>query len=628
MDKNMYTKKSIETLSPLEFTRLKPQIYCGSTEYSTQLLIEIVSNAIDEYNLGHGKEIEITIDNEKGFVSVRDYGQGIITNNFREDGITTLEAAFSILNTSGKYREDGTYEGTSLGSYGIGSKLCCFLSHKCNVTSYYKGTLEHITFIEGVFSNRETKKTKEKDGIYVSWNPSEEFFTHTEVELSKIKDLFNTLSCLCSGLKITLCTNDDFEVFQSKRGLEDLIDDSSEILTKRLVINKELDKYKLNLVMTYTSNYSSSIIPYVNAGLTESGPHITQLKSVLTRELNKFFKKKKWIKDENLSGEDIQEGLSIVFNYTAPNVAYDAQVKCRITKIDTKFLTKVFAEELQKWLSKNEKEIKKIADKTIEARKAREAAKKARESARGKQQKKEKVLKFSSKLADCYGKDRSKCEIIICEGDSAAGNLKMARQKDTTAILPIRGKMLNCYKASYEKIQKNAEIMTIVDALGLTFNPKTMKLVYTPKELRYGKIIIMSDADIDGSHIKNLFYTFIWSFCPELIMDGYIYAGVPPLYKITTAKGYKYLKDDVALAEYQKKNIGKKYTVNRFKGLGELSLEETEDTLINPNNRILKQITLEDIGETEQLFEDLMGTPVEPRKRFISEHSKEAQYAV
>jgi len=631
-DKHLYNENSIESLDPLQFTRLRPGVYAGDTTYSTQLLVEIISNAVDEYRLGHGNRIDVTID--KDIVTVQDYGQGFIPNSFREDGKTILEAAFSVLNTSGKYREDGTYEGTSLGSFGIGSKITTFLSHWLRVYTFRDCQLEAIEFIEGVFNERRNTAPVEKGltGTRVEWQPSEEFFTHTEVESNKIHNLFKTIVCLCPGLTIHLDENGKIYDYVSTRGLHDLVDAAvgdKELIDSRFDMNYVEGKNKMDMVLTYTSNYSSTIIPYVNTGLTESGPHITQVKTLITREFNKFFKEKKWLKatDENLSGDDIQEGMYIIFNITAPNVSYDAQVKSRITKIDMKPFNAALSENLSYWLNNNEKEIKLIADKAINAKKAREAAKKAREKAREQGKKKEKALKFDSKLADCYSKDRSKCEIYIVEGNSAAGGLKTARNNEFQAVMPVRGKILNTQKATLDKIQKNAEIMTMIDAFGLKIDTKTMKVTYDEDDLRYGKIIIMSDADVDGAHIKNLFYTFIWNFCPDLIYDGYIYAGVPPLYKITLAgnKGYKYLKNDEELEQYRKTNTGN-YQVNRMKGLGEMDVEQIEETLTDPNNRIIKQITIKDIDETDMLFEDLMGTKIEPRKAFIREHSKEATY--
>lgn len=633
-DKKLYTKDSIESLDPLQFTRLRPGVYAGDTTYSTQLLVEIVSNAVDEYRLGHGNKINVEISKDSMFVS--DFGQGFLVNEMRDDGKTVLEAAFSVINTSGKYREDGTYEGTSLGSFGIGSKITTFLSHWLEVTTYRDGKYEEILFEEGIFKSRKTGK-QEGDGkitgTVVGWRPSEEFFTHTEVEINKVKDLFKTITCLCPGLTINLNYLGEETSYSSVNGLNDLVDEAvkgKEIINNRFNMKFENGKNKMDMILTYTSNYSLQLVPYVNTGLTEKGPHITQVKTIITREMNKFFKEKKWLKagEDNLSGEDFQEGMYIVFNITAPNIAYDAQVKSTVTKIDMTPFTQVISDNLQYWFRNNEKEIKIIADKAIAAKKAREAAKKAREKIRETNKKKDKVLKFDSKLADCNSKDRSKCEIYITEGDSASGNLKMARDNEFQAILPVRGKILNVRKAPLEKIQKNAEIMTMIEAFGLKVDMKTMKLTYEPEDLRYGKIIIESDADVDGAHIKNLFYTFIWTFCPQLIEDGYVYAGCPPLYQITEGKDkYVYLKDDEALDNYVKTNQGKKYVVKHLKGLGEMSEEETQ-LLVDPDQRIIKQVTIEDAEAADKLFDDLMGTAIVPRKEFIKQYSKEATYGI
>ena len=492
---------------------------------------------------------------------------------------------------------------------------------------------EEIYFKEGVFQYR-TSGAGGVTGTLVEWQPSEEFFTHPEVEIKKVVDLFKTITCLCPGLTINLYDHGKYTVFVSDNGINDLIDEAvkdTELINNRFSMNFSEGKNKLDMVLTYAGNYSLTMVPYVNTGLTESGPHITQIKTVITREFNKFFKEKKWLKDKdsNLTGDDIQEGMYIIFNLTAPNVGYDAQVKSRITKIDMSPFTSALSTNLNIWLNNNEKEIKIIFEKATAARKARDAAKKARDKAREQNKKKQKALKFDSKLADCNSKDRSKCEIYITEGDSASGNLKLARDNETQAVMPVRGKILNTQKATFAQIQKNAEIMTMCDAFfgpgDWSIDPKTLKVTYS--QVRYGKIIIMSDADVDGAHIKNLFYTFIWNFCPDLVTKGYIYAGVPPLYKIILPanKGYKYLKNDEALIEYQRNN-NKNYQVRRMKGLGEMDVEETEETLTDPNNRIIKQITVEDIAAADKLFNDLMGNTVIPRKRYIKEHSAEAIY--
>lgn len=633
VDNKLYNEKSIESLSPLEFTRLRPGVYAGDCTYSTQLLVEIISNAVDEFRLGHGNVIKVTVKGD--VVIVEDNGQGFIPNSFRDDGKTILEAAFSVLNTSGKYREDGTYEGTSLGSFGIGSKITTYLSHWLEVITYRDNKYEHVWFKEGEFDKRDSGAWQNgTTGTLVQWQPSEEFFTHPEVEMSKIKSLFKTITCLCPGLTIELDDNGNKITYFSKNGLNDLVDEyvkDTEFIDNRFIMNFSEGKNKMDFILTYTSNYSLNIVPYVNTGLTEKGLHITQIKTIITREFNKFFREKKWLKekDENLTGDDIQEGMYIVFNITAPNVAYDAQVKSNITKIDMSPFTNALINNLNNWFASNEKEVKLIADKALNARKAREAAKKAREAARSQQEKKaKKALKFDSKLADANSKNRKECEIYITEGDSASGNLKLARDNNTQAILPVRGKILNVRKATLDKIQKNAEIMTMIDAFGLSVDPKTMKLTYRPEDLRYGKIIIESDADVDGAHIKNLFYTFIWTFCPQLIEDGYVYAGVPPLYRVTENKDtYVYLKDDAELEAYRKKHPGKKLALTRMKGLGEMDEVETK-ILVDPAQRIINQVTVEDAKAADRLFDDLMGDAVVPRKKFIKDHSDEAKYHI
>ena len=568
VEKGLYTKDSIESLSPLEFTRLRPQVYAGDCTYSTQLLVEIVSNAVDEFTLGHGTKIDVSVNGAN--VSVRDYGQGFLVNEIREDGKSVLEAAFSVLNTSGKYREDGTYEGTSLGSFGIGSKITTYLSHWLRVKTIRDNMWEEIYFKEGVFDHRSLGEGG-VSGTLVEWNASEEFFTHPEVEMAKIKDLFKTIVCLCPGLTINLNDNGKQITYYSSNGLNDLVDDmvkDKELIDNRCAVKFANGKNKLDFILTYTSDYGSKIVPYVNTGLTEKGPHITGIKTLITRKFNDFFRTKKWLKEkeDNLTGDDIQEGMYIVFNITAPSIGYDAQVKSTITKIDMSPFTDQIGTELEMWMTNHEKDVKTIADKALAARRAREAAQKAREAARSANEKKT-VLKLPSKLTDCWSKDRKKCEIFITEGDSASGNMKVARDNEFQAVLAVRGKILNCYKASIDKMMANAEIRDMIKAFGLELDVKTGKVKFDENKLRYGRIFISADADVDGAHIQSLFYTFIWSFCPELIENGYVYATIPPLYRVTYGKdNYLYLQDDAALEQYRNDNVGKNYTVGRMKG--------------------------------------------------------------
>lgn len=642
MVNKLYTEDSIQSLSPLEFTRLRPGVYCGSTEYSTQLLIEIVSNSIDEFKAGHGNTIDVIIDTKKNEYIVTDHAQGFPYNVKREDGKTVLQAAFDTLNTSGKFSDNGVYEGTALGLNGIGSKLTNYLSHWLQVASCSNGKdVEQITFKEGVFEKRELFKLGSEEakfsapmgttGTTVWWHPSEKFFTHPEVDLNKVKELFHVLSCLCIGLTINLYVDGKKEEFVSKNGLNDLVDNEtdSEIVSNRLQINFDGGKNKLDLVLTYDSSYSSQIVAYVNTGETDGGPHITQIKTIVTREFNKFFKGKKWLKDkdENLSGDEIQEGMILVFNLTAPGVSYDAQTKSRIVKIDMAPFSNVITESLDNWFENNEKDIKTIFDKAIAARKAKEAAKKARDKVREFNKKpKKQFLDLPTKLVDCWSKKRLDCEIYVVEGDSAASGLVDGRDSEFIAVFPVRGKMLNCLKATDDKIFANAEINNLIKALGLKMDEKTKKLIYNKNDLRYGKIVAAADADPDGKAIKNLLFTDLWYLCPELITNGHVYAAVPPLFRITTSKNeYIFLKGQEELDEYNKKHRGEKYLINRNKGLGEQDSQELEESILNKETRNIVQITVEDIKKAQHLFDTLMGTAVPPRREYLLAHSEEAE---
>ena len=556
-NKNLYNEKSIESLSPLEFTRLRPQVYCGDTTYSTQLLVEILSNSIDEYRLGHGTIINITID-DRNAITVTDEGQGFIPNTFRDDGKSILQAAYEVINTSGKYRDDGTYEGTSLGMYGIGSKITTFLSHWLEVETYRDGQTENILFNEGVFYKRIPGTCdKHKHGTKVSWLPSEEFFTHVEVEDDKIQSLLRTTSCLCPGLLINYTNKGKKIEYFSKNGLSDLADDAikgKEIIGKRFTSKFENGKNKLDFILTYTSSYSSTITAYVNTGLTERGPHITVIKALITRELNKFFLDKKWFKDkkDSFSGDDIQEGIYIVFNLTAPSVAYNAQVKTDITQIDMTPFTTILAQEFQTWLAANEKEIKKIFDKANKARAAREAAKKARDKVR---EPKEKGLKakmaISDKFIDCASKNPAERTLLLVEGVSAASSAIEARNAKTDCIYMLRGKVISPRKTAIDKILANQEMSDIIKLIGAGFGND-----FDASKIQFKRVIITSDQDSDGDNIALLLATFFFTYMRPLVEGGYLYRAVTPLYIMRQKNNEYYAYSDDELEEWKKSHPG------------------------------------------------------------------------
>ena len=623
----LYDEKSIESLSPLEFTRLRPGVYVGSTEYSTQLLIEIVSNAVDEFKAGHGNKIIVTIKNDNTII-VEDNGQGFIPNAKRDDGKTVLEASFSVLNTSGKYSDDGVYEGTALGLNGIGSKLTTYLSHWLEVISHRDGKYEHIWFKEGVFEKRECGVWDNKNypsGTLVQWQPSEEFFTHSEVDMPVIINLFKVIACLCPGLTIELNREAQPQIiFASKNGLVDLVDEAvkgKEILKNRLNFNFSDNKNKLDLVLTYTNSYSATIVPYVNTGLTDSGPHITQVKTILTREMNKFFREKGWLKDkdENLTGEDCQEGVYIAFNVTAPGVAYDAQTKSRVVKLDMKPFTSAIAEELQYWLAANEKDVKKIADKALNARKAREAARKARDAARGVKSKKETGLKakmqISNKFIDCTNKNPKNRNLLVVEGLSAGASAVEARNPKTDCIYMLRGKIVSPLKTAVEKILANQEMSDIVRVIGAGFGSS-----FDVNKMNFDKVVITSDADSDGADIELLLITFFYTYMRPLVEAGKLYRAVTPLYIIRHKGNEYYCYTEDELTEWKNTHTGS-YDLLRAKGLGELNPEDLQKVCFM--NERYKRISISDAEKTTELLNVLMGSAVEPRKQYIYDNANE-----
>ena len=622
-NKNLYKDDSIQSLSPREFTRLRPGVYSGSTDYSTQLLIEIVSNAIDEFQVGNGNIINVDYKDD-GSCRVEDFAQGFPVNIMREDGETVLQASFDVLNTSGKFSDDGIYEGTALGLNGIGSKLTNFLSKTLSVKTVRDGKFECVNFIDGIFKNRTTGKSNEHTGTIVEWTPDPQFFNHAEIDTNKVKELFKVLTCLCPGLTINLTHNEKEKIeYKSKNGLNDLVDDKvkdTEIINNRLNINYVKGKNKLDLVLTYTNNYSLNMISYVNTGDTDAGPHITQIKTIVTREFNKFFREKKWLKekDENLDGTAIQEGMLIAFNITTPGVAYDAQTKSRIVKLDMTPFTGIIAENIQNWLSANEKDIKIIFDKAIAAKRAAAAAKKARDAARNLKPK-EKGLKakmlLSNKFTDCKSKDPSQRNLLLVEGQSAAGSVIEARNTLTDCVYQLRGKILSVLKCDKARIFDNQELSDIIRVIGAGFDKD-----FDVNKMNFDKIVITSDQDSDGMAIELLLITFFFTYMRPLVEAGKLYRAVTPLYIITTKKEKIYCYSEQEFEDW-KNNTKEKYEVAHCKGLGEVNAEVLKDICFE--HQRYKRITVSDALATKNLLEILEGSAVAPRKQFIYDNANQ-----
>ena len=504
-DKTIYTENSIQSLSPREHIQARPGMYIGDNHDPTQLVIEIFSNALDEHNLGHGNTIFVSIDTKTGSCTVKDEGQGFPIDKMRDDGKSILQAAFDEINTSAKYTDDGVYGGVSLGLNGVGGKATNFLSSSFYVESkrIEDRKSEALYFKDGILLRRDVSKINGgKSGTSVVFTPNPRFFEEPLPNTKSLRHLFNDICCMCPDLTIEYQIDRQLEIINHPDGITDLVtalvDKDVELPTTRLLIQESQDKYRLSCGLTYTSRNSSNIVGYVNYGLTEQGPHITSLKSSITKVMNKWAREQGLIKEKesNLGGDSLQEGLVLVFNLVAPGIAYDSQTKGKIVSKDyVPWLNEIFSNAFEIWLDNNPQDGKIIIEKALLARRAAEAAKRAREAVRQKAEKKDKVFKMPTKLTDCWSKDRSECELLVCEGRSAASGLVAGRSAKTQAIYGVRGKMLSVLKSTPEKILKNQEINNLIQALGLDYDPKTAKLVYDKTKLRYGKIIACCDAN-------------------------------------------------------------------------------------------------------------------------------------
>ena len=627
-DKTLYDKDSIQSLSPLEHVRLRPGVYVGDTATPTQLVVEIFSNALDEHNLGHGNEITVSIDTASSEISGIDNGQGFPVKEKREDGKTVLQASFDEMNTSGKYSDDGVYQGVAVGLNGQGGKCANFLSHSFLITTYRDGKFESIVFEEGVFKKRTSGKATHSSGTEITFTPSEEFFSSPIPDVAFLRKLFNDTCAICPNLVIHFAVDGKTEDISHPEGMGYFIDNDKSIIDRPLIFQEQQDKYVLSCAMTYTDNSAAKIIAYVNHGLTEQGPHISAIKTNLTRTMNKWARENNILKqkEKNLDGDSLQEGVIIAFNLVSPRVKYDAQVKSRIVSNNfVPFINEVFSKRLEVWLDNNPDDGRKIIEKALLARRAAEAAKKAREAVKKKAEKKDKVFKLPTTLVDAWTKDRSKAELLICEGKSAMSGLVAARDSETQAIYGVRGMMISARKTTMDKLLKNQEVNNLIVALGLDFDSHN-HLIYDKDKLRYDKIIACTDADPAGAAIENLLFNILWYICPELLLNGHVYSTIPPLFRVTTKKNeYIYLKDETALNEYQKKNGKKIQSIGRLKGLGEMDSEELEYTLLNPDTRNMVQLEVSDKDKTEQRFEMLYGKAVKPRVEYILAHSEEVE---
>ena len=629
-----YSAKSIKTLDYFEHIRQYPGMYIGSKDLKGlhHCIKEIISNAIDEYLNGAGDTIIVKLLKNNG-VYIKDNGRGI-PHGTHESGCSTLQACFGIANTGGKFDNATGQTGynTSGGEHGTGGKAVNALSTKMIVTTAREGVKEIVEFAKGQFVSYNKIKSDEQ-GVEVTFYPDAEIFETVKVDAGKLKELIREFSYLDKGLTFEFedeNTNEK-ETFLSQNGLYDYINylgAKKEFIIDPLYFNERDGQFQVEVAIGYTSDYSNIVKLYTNNIPQEKGTHLTGFKTAWTSVLNKFGRDKKWLKekDSNLTGSDFEEGQILIINFKMIDPVFKGQNKEELSSSEGRtYVQRLTTQALDTLLPTNEKAIKVLFDKALAARKARDAAKRARDAARNKAPKKKALLNLPSKLVDAWSKDREKCELLIAEGDSAASGLIGARDGEYQSVFPIRGKVINTYKNKPEKVFANQEVVNIIKALGLDMDAKTNKLIYDKNKLRYGKIFMCCDADPDGQAIKNLLLTYFWSICPELIINGHVYTTLPPLFRITTSKNeYIYLTDAEALEEYKEKNKGKKFLVNRNKGLGEQDADELEECLLNPKTRNVAQITVSDIKKTEVLFDTLMGTVVAPRRAYLLAHAEEA----
>jgi len=639
---NNYSSEKITVLKGLEAVRKRPAMYIGDVGKKGlhHLVWEVVDNSIDEAMAGFCDEIKITIEKDKS-VTVEDNGRGIPVDINKKEGKSGLELVMTVLHAGGKFDKD-TYK-VSGGLHGVGVSVVNALSEKCTATISRDGGVFQQTYKIGKPQTQvERVGGSTKTGTKINFLPDYSVFVDQKYEYEIVNERLKELAFLNSGITIKLVDEniEKKETHFSEGGLAEFVKylnkNNTPLFQDPVHIKGEKENIPVELSLNYNETYSSNVLTFVNnINTIEGGTHLAGFKTALTRSLNKYANTNKILKTKKnekivLSGDDVREGITAVLSIKVQEPQFEGQTKTKLGNGEAKgACDSIITEGLLDFLERNPETAKIIILKAENAAKARAAAKKARELVRRKS-----VLDISAlpgKLADCSEKDPSLSELYIVEGDSAGGSAKQGRNRRYQAILPLRGKVINSEKARIDKLLNNNEIQTLITAFGAGFGGdgetgETSAGDFNIEKLRYHKIIIMTDADVDGSHIRTLLLTFLYRKMPELILGGFVYIALPPLYKIVKGRTEKWVytdrEKDIVVQEHKENNI--KYEIQRYKGLGEMNAEQLWETTMNPEKRTLYQVTLEQLKDPNTVFSNLMGDDVEPRREFILKNAKYA----